>query len=466
MDVVKIFRDGLESTLTAISAGDSITKIMTEPSPICPLMGNEIMIGKKLGKGVVGEVFQIKFPGMGMRNYAVKRVDVFADYYINNTGKTTFLDLQKSWNIKAEKIIVYNGLNLLGTKPADPVPRKVWIPTFVKGCKLKKIVKYERFDSRGQTIFNAGDQVCPPMTSEFGISILAGSLYRSRRSINFLDVFYFATCKDEIITDLSVANQYTFMERITASLRKSISCLCEQNLNKNVSAFFLADPVSSERAMNSVVVQIIHAIYTYQSVYQVVHGDLHDDNVFFEFLTPDTEWNGEKLLEADYYEYKVDSPGILGSDTQSIYIPGGRECPFIIKIGDWGLACKYSSPKIANQDTMFSGYDQLDGNGPWLPNWYNEMYDMYFIMSILYTLNPSNEFIASIMSWMLDVPPGIPDAIRGASIIGPTSRPIISRLDTPEFAGVTPQNLLLDPIIMKEFHKVPPTGSKIILLGE
>lgn len=487
MDVITIFSEGQERIIKAILEGESLTQIMMEPSPICAILETDIIFGKTIGKGMHGEVLQVSFPGSGIGKYAVKRADAMAARFTKGQNPTTFLDLQKRYNIKAEKIIRYNNLK---AQPGDVVPRQIWIPSFMTGCKLNKSISYTRFDSTkdtsatgvavtpakfwgttDSTTFNEGDHLCPMNVSEFAISILAGSLYRSGRSINFLDVFYFATCKDPIITEGSIVNQYTFMERVRTSLRKCLLCLCERNYKGEVGIMFSTRPEAVEKLMNSITIQILHAIYLYQSTYQIVHGDLHDDNVFIDFLIDGNssqsleegsirslEWKNQRLIDADYYEYRIDG--------KSIYVPGGKECPFIVKIGDWGLACKYSSPQIANVETIISGYDQYDGNGPWIPNFYNEMYDMYYIIDILYRLNPSNVFISNIMSWMLDVPPGIPDAIAGTSIIGQMHRPMMSKISMSRFSHVSPKNLLLEDTIMSEFYKVPPAGSKIILLGE
>lgn len=454
--VVDIFSSGRAISINSILKGESITKIMTDPSPVCPLIGTDVILGELIGKGNYGEVFSIDFPGRGNREYAVKKAKSFAAVFTNYSSQT-FLDLERMYRIKAEKIISYNGLNTKNVKPSYVVPKKTLIPTFMGSCRLQISRDFVRLDKKGFIKFDKGDHLCPVENSEFAISLLTGSLYRAGRSINFLDVFYFASCKDKVITDGSVVNQYTFMERIKSSLRKSVGCICEKGHDGVETSFFATNAIATKRAMNGVVIQIIHAIYLMQLNYKIVHGDLHDDNVFFEFLTADTEWNGQKLLDADYYEYRVKG--------KSLYVPGGKECPFIIKIGDWGLACKYSSPKIANMETITTGYDQLDGLGPWLPNFYNEVYDMYFIMDILYKLNPSNDFISDIMSWMLDVPPGIPNAIIGASIISSTGRPSITKISSPEFERVSPCNLLLADDVMREFYKVPPMGSKIILLG-
>lgn len=469
MSVEKIFDDERDKLLFVILNGKSITKVMTDPNPICSLLENDIKFGKKLGEGNFGEVFEIEFPGKGTRRYAVKKAEVKGLIYSKPkfTKSKTFLDLEDEYKIKAEKIIQYNGIQ---SEPNQDIgPGYIFIPLFMKGCLTKTNVSYPRFDGRGYVDFYAGEHICEPPetksmatlyagstpTSEFAISVLAGSLYRSGRSINFLDVFYFATCAGD--HKKGISNQYTFMELIDSSFRKSLKCICEIDYNRQKTLIFKTNADAATKAMESICIQIIHSIYVYQTVYKIVHGDLHDDNVFLEFVNEKTQWKGQKLIEADYYEYKIDG--------KSLYIPGGRECPFIVKIGDWGIACKYLEPKIANKMTIKTGYDQYDGNGPWIPNFYTEMYDLYMIMDILYTSNPSNKLIQNILSWILGVPPTEKD-LSAAKIFRDTTRPDIPSMSKNMYKHVSAKNLLTQASFMDKYYIKPPKDSKIILIGE
>jgi serine/threonine protein kinase len=169
------------------------------------------------------------------------------------------------------------------------------------------------------------------------------------------------------------------MEMIDFSLRKMMPCILAS--------------LNVDDTLGSVFVQILHAIYKYQKIYRIVHGDLHEDNIFIEFVTENTVWKGQKVLDVDYYHYKIEEV--------DIFITGGRLCPFIVKIGDWGLSCKYSSPMIIQNIVLTTGYRPSSGRDPVLPNFYSSAYDVVYITKILWEMRPENKFISKILAWCL-----------------------------------------------------------------
>ncbi len=498
--VIKIMFEGREEFLHVIAGKGSIVKIMTDPSPVCPLMGTEIVMGNLLGQGMAGSVFEVTFPTVSgtksTRKYAVKKQSGFAVLlHAGRDDKTTWLDLQKKYNIKAEKIIAYNKLT---AKPTESIAglTSVWIPTFMESCVLMRNKIVTRFDKKGKITFKPGDSMCPMVNSEFAISLLTGSLYRSGKSINFLDVFYFATCPDTIITDGSQVGQYTFMERVDTSVRKLNRCLgglvfaktpdgtpvknpsgsltkCSLGQNQGLAPpgilttiatkLFgpLPTPFIMESTLNSIIIQTIHGMYTYQHTYSLIHGDLHDDNLFIEFVTPTMVWNNQRVIDADYFEYRV---AVTAKTTKSIYIPYS---PVIVKIGDWGYAGKYSTPRIVNKKVIDDGFDQYTGEGPLVPNFYNEVYDLYFMMYSLYLQHPCNALIRKIISWMVGVSPqDLDDQYIERNLVTKYNRPRMSAISSPQLDHATPKGVLLEPLIMKHYYKKPPKGSKIILMGD
>lgn len=452
-DIINVFFKGREETLKIFGANESIVKLLSDvDNPICPLLGKEITFVKMLGEGKGGVVFEISYPDQGNRRYVAKisRIpeQLFAIY--NPKRGLTLRELQNEYQISMAAIISYNNLDP-NTDPDEEVTRIIVIPLFKKGCILRRSVKIPRVDGKGFTIFNSGDYICEGVYTEFMIALLVGELYRAGQSINFLDTFYFATCLNNSITDV---NQYTFMEKIDRSLRKTIGCITEINYKG------YHNPVHVKETVNTIMVQIIHAIGVYQEKYQIVHGDLHDDNVFLEFVTPELIWKARSVLNADYYHYRVKE--------QDIYVPGGRVCPFIVKIGDWGLACKYSTPKIAEDETIKTGMDQLDGNGPYIPNFYTTAYDVYFITNIMYRLNPTNEFIQSIMAWMLQLEPGYTKSMIDAAvkkITSGTGRLTMKSLTTT-LSHVNPADILTNKTIMGTYLDRPVDDEEIIQMGE
>lgn len=479
--MVNLFYNGREEFLKVLDTNQSLVKYLSNiKNPVCPLMGNEIKMLKTVGKGNWGIVFEIDFPGRGTRRYVAKKTKIGEDLFEVVKGTKPcleddcapyyykFSDLERIYNIRAEVIIEYN--NLTATKRRDDFFNEtVIIPLFMKSCLTSRNATFPRNDKQGNIEFNKGDQICDGNYSEFALSMLVGEFYRNGKSINFIDTFYFATCVDEK-NKLNVS-QYTFMEKISGTLKKSLGCIFEQNYRGDI------NPNYHEETVNSIVVQIIHAIGVYQT-YEIVHGDLHDDNIFLEYVTPETKWKDKSVLDVDHYEYRVNG--------QSIYVTGGRVCPFIVKIGDWGLSVKYKTPRVANKTTIDTGYDQYDGQGPWLPNFYNTSYDLFYIITIIYNSNPSNKFVKSIVNWMVtgttvEKPDDeLNEAIkelygyyvkrefkRGKwGIYGLVrNRPLLSEL-TKTLAHVSAVNILTNKELMRNYLKPLPNGSHTILFGE
>lgn len=455
-DVLKIFFEGREELMRVIQSNEPIIKYLSNvDNPVCPLLGSEIKFVKELGKGKMGVVFEIDFPDRGTRRYVAKKAQVpIMSFVIEPAPRSgrqpvTFQDLQEKHGIFSKVIIEYNQLS---ANPTDAITQDVIIPIFKKGCILRKDLTLPKLSGTGIVKFQPKDKICETTYTEFMIALLVGELYRSGTSINFLDTFYFATCIEG--HRLRNVQQYTFMEQIDRSLKNTIGCITEIDRKGD------KNPNYRPEVVESILIQILHAISEYQENYKIVHGDLHDDNVFLEYVRDTTTWNGELVLEADYYQYKV-----KGTD---LYVLGGRECPFIVKIGDWGIACKYSTPRIIETTVGHTGYDQMDGNGPWLPNFYTTAYDVLYIINILDDLNPSNEFIQGILAWIYKLPAGssIADLHTAHNKIfnAGTGRPKLDLLET-SLSHVSALAILSNKDLMGKYMQTPTTG-KSILFGK
>ena len=394
-EIIKLFFDEREETLGIINSGGDLLKYMTGNKTFCPLVGTKIILAKVLGTGAYGKVFEIDFPGRGKKKYAVKKSEVYE----------------------------------------------------IEPCSKKSY--YKRLDGNGNTEIPKGSSICEMAYSEYAISLLLGELVRGGTCINFMDVFAFSMCKNPFSL-----SQYTFMEQIDGSLRHKIGCIMEKPRgDKSLGKITLAD---RHKLTNSIFIQTLFALAVIDRKYQIVHGDLHDDNIFLVH-DPDLEWKGERIGNYDYYEYRID--GV------SIYIPG---VPLIVKLGDFGLAVKYSAPMIGNITTMEIGFDQDDGDGPWLPNFYTPAYDTTFVTYIFRERNPSNEFIKQIAAWVCNLKSRysnakLDDEMNG--LFAKTGRPDIKKLEK-SMKHVSPGAILLEPELMRQYLTPPPKGSKILLIGE
>lgn len=389
---VNILYHGKEESLRLFNTGGDILKyLISDPVGVCPLIGRSIRLVKKLGQGEYGAVFDVSLKGQGTRRYVVK------------------------------KSLTDDELGVVGCTVTKP------------------------YVTSGGTQLEKGDVVCDMVYTEYLIALLIGRIAQSGRSINFFDTFYFATCDGPE----SKKYHYTFMEKIDRDLDSTLGCVSEKSYGTKV-----ITKAKYPQIMSYLLIQILHAIGVMQSTYQIVHGDLHTGNIFLDVVSPSTTFNDQSLLDAHYYEYRVNGT--------SIYIPGGKACPFIVKLGDWGFACKYSPRKVMNAEVAEHGMTR--GKRMWIPNFYSRSYDVVHVVSVLYELNPSNPFIAGIASFIAGVKEG--DVAGLKKFVRATKpRPHVPTIGE-KFSHVTPTSMLTSKEVMGEFLVRPDAHSKVVLVGE
>lgn len=446
MSVIELFFNGRKELVEIINTGGDVVKYLTGTSPICPLIGSEIKLVEKLGKGAYGAVFSIEFPNRGEKLYAVKKniLKIFSlNFFPNETYLATFNSARYpfGFKIKSSDFFRYNGIADPATsKPLDT--EMLFYPdVLIDTCKTTRIFK--RTDGKGKISVPPKSLVCKSTITEPIISLMVGEFARDESSINFIDTFYFATCKPEF--------QYTFMERVDTTLEKI----------RTQKSVYGKPP--EEKEIISIYLQVVHALSVLQNRYAIVHGDLHTDNVFIEKVTPNTKWRGQLLDDIDTLEFELD-----GHD--SIYIPS-KESTYLAKLGDWGMAVKYPTEDnnivIGNENIFEDGYDQEDGLGPLMPNFYSQVYDVAYFTAKVHAALPGNNFVKRIVMWMLGYDPDRPtdaeSAAKFKNLFRPESgyRPKINdELLTDDLSHVTPTAILTNANLMGSYLKNP--GGKVL----
>jgi len=234
-----------------------------------------------------------------------------------------------------------------------------------------KPLECERYEEKNKLIY-----ICPDeQYSEYVIGIIVSELVKNNRCPFFVDILDFATCYSPKFA------QYIFMERVDGSLRKLID-------NGTID---LTDDLTAR----SIFTQLLLSIATYQSLYQVSHNDLHPDNIFIEIIKDNTIFNGKKLKDADYFSYNFRG--------KTFYF---KNVGYLIKIGDWGFASKFSDPIILNKNLQsvdeqgrLSGFRNKRGMLI-IPNAYIPQYDITFaITSLAYEvgIRKSNFFVRELL---------------------------------------------------------------------
>lgn len=282
-------------------------------------------------------------------------------------------------------------------------PHTKKIPRCIIGEK-----EYTRIDGSGKTIFPKGSYSCDGEISEFIISLFVGDLARKKQSVNFLDTYYFANCGDK-----EGFHQFMFMAKADTTLRKEIAFL-------------------SIEEINSLYVQLLHALAIIQDKYMIVHGDLHLENILL------------KMDRAVCRSYK------FGSET--VYSP---PCKFIAFPADWGMAVKYGGVHVGNSDILKGFF------GDSTPNFFSASYDIVFMTkSFLVTLNKTgmkSAFIRKISDWIFFKANQVidPEEVYYFKKEGNTYRPKPSSLEK-YFNHVSPLNILNNADLMGEYMKKPP----------
>lgn len=428
-NIKSLFKRNRSSTLNTFqNNGDLVEYLGITNDEICDKIDDKLIsISRIIGKGKYGSVFDILVIGMSRKKYVVKKTKTIIEiinvnelsfpksttlgdyyYYISMTFPNP---LSKTIFIKANGGDEDVSLSSLET---------IVIPSFAETCKITSPVVYTINDgSNANKVFTKSDgHICKNNTyTEYIISLIVSEIYTSGKCINFLGMLGFATCKSKEIPQFS---QYIFMEKISRTLKSIIS------------------ESISEEDMASIIIQVTFAIGMMGTL-GVSHNDLHTDNIFLDEIVEGYTYNNSILSECDAFHYVY--------NTKSIYFPRGK---YIVKIGDFGLAGKFSVPIIIPMDLLKDRYN------PPIPNWFSEKYDLsYFIRKFVSSTSYDSEILSNV-SLFIDK-----DYTRAKYIQPHLERP---RLDTMEYHNSKPENLL--DFIASEYDMRRNVYNSPVTLGE
>jgi serine/threonine protein kinase len=424
ISVLKIFFNEQEESLKIINSGGDILKHLTNiDNEICPLMNSEIKLGKQLGEGHQGAVFEIYFKtkkGQMRRDFVVKVLNLKLDdtYVFKTEGpmsesvnkervKSSIVRHLEELDIPLQSFLDFNNIKLVDWKyKAENLKGEYIIPTFMKPCN------------------STYGYACDPIYSEYLLSLLTGSLVRRNICLNFLDTFAFATCRQE-----KALRQYIFMEKANGTF------------------YDYYNEIGHAGDAESVYIQVLFALAVCEKL-KIMHNDLHQENIFFKFAE-EVLWNEKPLniTNVDYFHYKIGE--------RSIYFPATR---FIAKLGDWGYGCKYSKPLICNRDVIENN-DSMNR-----PSRYNSLYDLVFVTHMFAEVYDNSPFIQNIALY-------IHGAKKGETLQDVYARNMISRNNRPkpEFlktrGEVSAHEILNNTTLMLKFLPEPSQRELFITIG-
>lgn len=435
--------EGNEIALDSIATGEEIVEALLGAKAGCPISNTVKTVGEDktvhyseepinktihferiLGKGAAdAPAWEITIDGYGTKKYVAKVFNpIIKQKYIS--GKMTLRraakHYQKHDGIPSKLIIMLNG----GDPKRMVTNEKICIPSEITLCKTAQEQDFERFDGLGVVNIPKGSYLCDnELFSEYYIGLLCGLMYRGiflateyvGMCINFIDLFGFTMC----VGNCKI-NQYLFMEKIDSTVFKI------QNLK--------------DFAYDSLYMQTLFALSTMQLIYGIQHGDLHADNLFLERVKPNSTYMDQNLYTANYFEYRIGK--------NSYYV---QNVGYILKIGDFGMSVKYDHPIIGNKYVFENGYDQGDGDGPWIPNWQTMTYDFLYMTKRLSELSPLAKKILG----------RIQNLYPKTKLFTKNDRPILENLEAldanPEIADFA-NNPLITP-----FKEKPRSGNIVLV---
>jgi len=228
---------------------------------------------------------------------------------------------------------------------------------------------------------------------EFLIGRVLASSYENGECINFFSVYSYASCEQKpLATRKNPKNIYILMDKISGSFSDGASCIESTEYITKIEDDELYTNIS-----DNTFIQLLFSIAFYQDKWKISHNDLHQDNIFLEYINKDTEYKGQKLIDVDYFHYRV-----KGKD---IYM---NASPVIVKIGDLGYSIKYSEPRLVSlsyyeqryqQDIIAKGWGKGDLDFEAIPLTYIPQYDSFFASTCFCNLIQT-DFIESAFSYL------------------------------------------------------------------
>ncbi len=452
MQNISILFDGNKETLNIIADGGNLVGYLAPPDhKRCPLVNAEITMGEMLGEGNQGSIFLISFPGMGKKQYVIKRGRLELEFRVltKATWEALFKNADITWKYAKRFQTRSSSKEFDKALPTD----KVGLVMPPSECKLTEEMVVDAIPILATDTVTApvGSYLCPdPSFSEYVNSVYAGQLYRDGVCAHFFNVYSFFSCGSGGVN----MQQYIMMDRLHGSLYENNQCLKLSNISDEIFGKKYSDGIK-----DSLYVQTIFAIAMYQQKYELSHNDLHVNNVFVECVTKDTVYNNQTLYDADWFHYVIDN--------QDIYV---KASPGIVKIGDWGMAIKYSKPMVGDEEAFVSGYDGLMPN-QFLPSYDSFLFTVQYIARMRYFHGDHNKLDSKDLTHLIEdcvyfmceqlgTSRNVLPRLYDIGYVDPnTLRPVLKQLLSVKTAYET----LLGPIVRHLGTK--PTSGKIVTLG-
>lgn len=292
----EIMKKAFNSRRNLISMVNNSKKIKVQVhSELCNILKK--LPKKKIGEGVKGRAYEFSYEG---KQYVLKEDMNF----INDLEELDCFFVPKDVNIR--DII-------------EKVDEDLLVPKHTYLC---------------------GNNIIP----EAYIGSILGEAYENGECVNFFNTYAVFACENKT-SNRENLYQYIIMDKVDGPFLHKGTC---RKINEYIEELSSTD-IDENMLTNfqeGVYIQLIFAIAFYQENFNISHNDLHQDNIFAEYITENTTFDGKKVIDYDYFCYKIIeidmSKGKPKETEYTYYFPA---TPIFIKIADFGMAVKYPTPK-------------------------------------------------------------------------------------------------------------------------
>lgn len=319
-------------------------------------------------------------------------------------------------------------------KPED-IPQYILVPRFLDPCFQQIVENGSEARPLNQQEKDAiKDSLrCDDQFHEFIIGMVLNDLVSDNKTVHIPKTFFITACNHERYPNNF---QYFIFVEFIEKAKSSGSVFGE---TKNGSPKF-GGYVPTE----SLLIQLLHTLYLFHSVYKIAHNDLHYDNwMVKEIDDTDLDLDGKKVKDCSHLRYRL-----KGVD---LFVPRGD---YLTKIIDFGFSRKYSSPQVLQHD-----------NPPHpVPQVFNAIFDYH--LPVYHAFRTDLKFLSDFFGFVYNeggsTSVNVLDKVRGH---------YSSNYGRMDFSKLPPNDVGLDIVLLefpgfRHLRNVPPVSAdKIAFMG-
>jgi serine/threonine protein kinase len=409
-DVGKYFtKSGRKQIIKRIeSSGPLFDKL---PSSECNTLFDIIEYKDKLGEGADGVVYSLRLKkSNAVSDYVLKvtgPINAIFTIKVGNDEKTLmnfFMKYETLFNMLPgddnflNSIVEMNNLSENLQKPQLKSGMVLKFPVRpIKDFLVKEELFIQKNDNSGDNIeIPKSSYLCERIISENVISTYIGQFFengtvrpflnkskQSDYSIHFLASLSFLVCSegDEEPVEGNALEETLWNIPEVQNFSRDYDYMLLERIDNNIEGISKCIP---DKYYEYLFMQAIFSLCLLQK-HEIVHNDLHLGNLFVKYIDENTTYHSQKLISAEYFSYTVEKI--------TFYIPF---IPLILKIGDFGLAQKYSEPQILATNIVSDMFEIRH----LIPNFYSSITDVVPLVFNFLNISGDTAIITKSAEWI------------------------------------------------------------------